>query len=168
MLCFRHRGWRKIEHRRTFTAAFRRRRKCVTTRRMDNLTRAQRSATMARVRSRDTKPELAVRGLVHSLGRRYRLYRTTLPGTPDLVFPRYRKAIFVHGCFWHGHDCEAGANRPKSNLAYWRAKLSRNRRRDATNRRALRKLGWKVLVVWECQLGNSERLRSRIERFLEV
>jgi len=81
---------------------------------MDNLTRAQRSATMARVRSRDTKPELAVRRLVHGMGYRYRLYRSNLPGKPDLTFPRRRKAIFVHGCFWHGHDCTAGTNRPRS------------------------------------------------------
>jgi DNA mismatch endonuclease (patch repair protein) len=136
--------------------------------RMDNLTRAQRSATMRRVRSRDTKPELVVRRLVHALGYRYRLYRSNLPGKPDLVFPRRNKAIFVHGCFWHGHDCGAGTNRPSSNLAYWRAKLLRNKRRDVNNRAALKILGWKVLVIWECQLGNLERLRSRIERFLET
>src|SRR6185437_1964919 len=141
---------------------------CATTRCMDNLTRAQRSAAMARVRSRDTKPELVVRRLVHALGYRYRLYRAGLPGKPDLVLPRQKKAIFVHGCFWHGHDCGAGTNRPRSNLAYWRTKLLKNRRRDATNCRALKRLGWRVLVLWECQLGNPERLRSRIERFLEV
>lgn len=135
---------------------------------MDNLTRAQRSATMAQIRSRDTKPELAVRRLVHSLGYRYRLYQTNLPGTPDLVLTRHRKAIFVHGCFWHGHRCEAGTNRPRSNLAYWQAKLLRNQRRDATNRKALKKLGWKVLVVWECQIENLGRLRSRVEHFVEV
>ena len=134
---------------------------------MDNLTRAQRSATMARIRSRDTKPELVVRRLVHALGYRYRLYPSTLPGKPDLVFPRHRKVICVHGCFWHGHDCSAGINRPRSNVAYWRLKLLKNRRRDTANRAALKRLGWRVLVLWECQLGNLDRLRSRIERFLE-
>ena len=135
---------------------------------MDNLTRAQRSATMARVRSRDTKPELAVRRLVHGMGYRYRLYRSNLPGKPDLTFPRRRKAIFVHGCFWHGHDCTAGTNRPRSKLLYWRPKLLRNRQRDRANLAALRRLGWKVFVIWECQLGNLERVRSRIERFLKA
>lgn len=135
---------------------------------MDNLTRAQRSAAMARVRSRDTTPELVVRQLVYALGYRYRLCRTSLPGKPDLVLQRRRKAIFVHGCFWHGHDCKAGTNRPTSNLEYWRPKLLRNQRRDAVNCSDLKKLGWKVLVVWECQLGNLGRLHSRIERFLEA
>jgi DNA mismatch endonuclease, patch repair protein len=134
---------------------------------MDNLTRAQRTATMARVRSRDTKPELVVRRLIHSLGYRYRLYRSNLPGRPDLVFPKQRKAIFVHGCFWHGHWCRAGKNRPRSNVSYWSPKLLRNQLRDVVNRKALQKLGWKVLVLWECQIGNSARLRSRIEKFLE-
>jgi DNA mismatch endonuclease (patch repair protein) len=134
---------------------------------MDNLTRAQRSAAMARVRSRDTKPELVVRRLIYSLGYRYRLYHSKLPGKPDLIFARQRKAIFVHGCFWHGHCCRAGKNRPRSNLSYWSAKLLRNQQRDVANRKALRKLGWKILVLWECQIGNSARLRSRIETFLE-
>jgi DNA mismatch endonuclease (patch repair protein) len=135
---------------------------------MDNLTRAQRSAAMARVRSRDTKPELAVRRLVHGMGYRYRLYLSNLPGKPDLTFPMKRKAIFVHGCFWHGHECTAGTNRPRSRLVYWRPKLSRNRQRDRANLAALRRLGWKVFVIWECQLGNLERVRSRIERFLKA
>lgn len=133
---------------------------------MDNLTRAQRTATMARVRSRDTKPELLVRCLIHALGYRYHLYRSDLPGKPDLVFSKQRKAIFVHGCFWHGHCCRAGENRPRSNVSYWSPKLLRNKQRDIANRKALRKLGWGVLVLWECQVGNSARLRSRIETFL--
>jgi DNA mismatch endonuclease, patch repair protein len=135
---------------------------------MDNLTRAQRSATMARVRSRNTKPEIAVRRLVHGLGYRFRLYRSDLPGKPDLVFATRRKVIFVHGCFWHGHDCRAGMNRPHSNQSYWRRKLSENQRRDSENRSALSKLRWKALVVWECQVGNTERLSSRIDRFLRM
>ena len=135
---------------------------------MDNLTRKERSATMARVRSRNTKPELTVRRLIRGLGYRYRLHQAGLPGKPDVVFSKARKAIFVHGCFWHGHSCPAGTNRPRSNLSYWRPKLSRNRQRDSANLSALRKLGWKTLVIWECQIGNSEGLRSRIGRFLEA
>jgi DNA mismatch endonuclease, patch repair protein len=123
---------------------------------------------MARVRSRDTKPELAVRQIVRGMGYRYRLYRSNVPGKPDLTFPLRRKAIFVHGCFWHGHHCSAGMNRPRSNLFYWGPKLLRNQQRDRSNSALLRRLGWKVLVIWECQLGNLKRVRSRIERFLEA
>lgn len=135
---------------------------------MDNLTRAQRSATMARIRSRDTAPEMAVRRIVRQLGYRFRSYRADLPGKPDLVFSRRRKAMFVHGCFWHGHSCRAGKNKPASNTAYWKAKLSKNMLRDRKNCAALKRLGWRVMVIWECQIGNSSRLRSRIERFLEA
>jgi DNA mismatch endonuclease (patch repair protein) len=129
---------------------------------------ATRSRMMSGIRGKDTKPELIIRKALHARGFRFRLHVKDLPGKPDLVLPKYGAVIFVHGCFWHGHGCDAGTNRPRSNLAYWRPKLLRNRRRDATNRRALKRLGWKVLVVWECQLGNLEQLRSRIERFLEA
>lgn len=123
---------------------------------------------MARVRSLNTGPELVVRRLVHGSGYRYRLYGSDLPGKPDLVFPGRKKAIFVHGCFWHGHSCRAGTNRPRTNRSYWRRKLERNRARDTAARSALRKIGWETMVIWECQLGTPERLRSRIERFLEA
>jgi len=132
---------------------------------MDNLTRAQRSETMRRVRGKDTGPELRVRRMVHGMGFRYRLHVKELPGSPDLLFPARAKVIFVHGCFWHGHDCRAGLNRPSSNRRYWTPKLERNRRRDRANRTRLRRLGWRVLVVWECQL-KSHTLRDRLASFL--
>jgi DNA mismatch endonuclease (patch repair protein) len=113
---------------------------------------------------------MIVRRLAHSLGYRYRLHARDLPGCPDLVFPSRRKAIFVHGCFWHRHHCAMGDRMPKSRVAFWRRKLEGNRARDALRRRALRRLGWTVLVVWECQLAPSRReaLRLRIVAFLDV
>ncbi|MBZ0258081.1 very short patch repair endonuclease [bacterium] len=133
---------------------------------MDNLTPTQRRKTMQRVRSKDTKPELTVRRLAHALGYRFRLHRADLPGKPDLVFPRLRKVIFVHGCFWHGHNCKRGRNRPRSNQDYWIAKLDRNKQRDQKHRRALKRLGWRVLVVWECQLNDYHTLQSKLIGFL--
>lgn len=133
---------------------------------MDTFSAEQRSAVMRRVRGRDTQPEMAVRRLVHGLGFRYRLHCRDLPGNPDLVFPALRKIIFVHGCFWHGHACRSGRNRPSSNTGYWLAKLDRNKERDRLNRRRLKRLGWDVLVIWECQLRRSDRIASRIAGFL--
>lgn len=124
-----------------------------------------RSAVMRSVRSEDTKPELLVRRLVHGMGFRFRLHRKDLPGSPDLVLPRLKKVIFVHGCFWHQHACPAAA-RPRSRRAYWNAKLDRNVARDRRNRRLLRRSGWRVLVVWECQTRNNERLARRLAGFL--
>jgi DNA mismatch endonuclease (patch repair protein) len=122
---------------------------------------------MARVKSQDTKPELAVRRLVHSLGYRYRLHRCDLPGNPDLVFPRRRAVIFVHGCFWHQHTCRAGRNTPKSRMEYWQPKLAGNSARDRRNRRKLKSAGWRVLTIWECQIRDTARLSRTIVRFLE-
>jgi len=132
---------------------------------MDNLSREERSALMGLVRSKDTKPEMKVRRLVHALGYRYRLHRADLPGKPDLVFPSKRKVIQVNGCFWHGHNCRFG-RMPKSNIPYWRDKIDANRKRDLKARRELRKLGWQCLVVWECSLRNESNLIRRIESFL--
>jgi DNA mismatch endonuclease (patch repair protein) len=132
---------------------------------MDTLTPAERSERMSRVRSKDTKPELRVRCLVHRMGFRYRLHARDLPGNPDLVFPSRGKIIFVHGCFWHRHGPCQNTRWPKSKLDFWRPKLEANQHRDEVNRRKLRKLGWQVLIVWECQL-NSERLAARICAFL--
>src|ERR1700689_5110648 len=103
-----------------------------------------RSATMRAVKSKDTKPELEVRSLIHHLGYRFRLHRRDLPGTPDLVFPGRRKVIFVHGCFWHGHDCPRGSRVPKANQNYWMRKVARNRERDLASQRALTASGWRV------------------------
>lgn len=126
-----------------------------------------RGELMARVRSTDTKPELAVRSLVHRMGYRFRLNRRDLPGTPDLTFPRLRIVIFVHGCFWHQHRCPRGARQPRSNTEYWFPKLQRNMERDRRSVRALRRVGWRVLVVWECQIRDSARLRERLIVFFE-
>lgn len=132
----------------------------------DNLTPEQRKRTMTRVHSTDTQPEMRVRRLVHRMGYRYRLHRKDLPGNPDLVFPKRRKIIFVHGCFWHGHDCKAGRKLPKANEAYWSAKLVRNKERDAANQALLHARGWDVLIVWECDLKRFDDLTAVIRRFL--
>lgn len=135
---------------------------------MDTLTKEQRSERMGRVRSKDTKPEMLVRRIIFGMGYRYRLHRRDLPGTPDLVFPSRGKVIFVHGCFWHRHGTCKYTRWPKSKLEFWKPKLEENHRRDKANRRALRRLGWRVLVVWECQLNNVERLTGRLREFLEA
>jgi DNA mismatch endonuclease (patch repair protein) len=123
---------------------------------MDKLTPKQRSATMSRVRSADTRPELAIRRVLHRLGFRFRLHVASLPGKPDIVFPTLRKVIFVDGCFWHGHGCRPGSTRPRSNETYWSAKLDRNIARDAANTRALLDSGWDVLRVWECSIPSGD------------
>jgi DNA mismatch endonuclease (patch repair protein) len=133
---------------------------------MDTLTKAERSERMARIRSKNTKPELRVRRLVHSLGYRFRLHRRDLPGSPDLVFPARRKVVFVHGCFWHGHDGCKVANRPKSRRSFWDAKFRRNRLHDARNRASLVKEGWAVFTVWECETREDVTLSRRLSRFL--
>ena len=127
----------------------------------------KRSATMRAVKSEDTAPEMMVRRYVHSLGYRFRLHRKDLPGKPDLIFPRLNSAIFVHGCFWHGHDCPRGARLPKENAEYWHRKIGRNAERDKKTLRLLRSLGWNVLVIWECELRKDEGTSERkIKRFL--
>lgn len=127
----------------------------------------KRSDVMRRVRSRDSKAELVVRRVIHGMGYRYRLHRKDLPGHPDLAFIAMRKAIFVHGCFWHGHTCRAGKNRPKSNTEYWQRKLERNMDRDVEDQSKLVEMGWRVLIVWECELRDKARLRKRVVDFLE-
>lgn len=133
---------------------------------VDTLSRAERSERMSRVRAKDTKPELKVRRLLHRLGYRFRLHRRELPGTPDLVFPGRRKAIFVHGCFWHRHEGCRLARLPKSREDFWLNKLEGNRLRDERDQAALRDLGWGVYVVWECQL-QSQDLTPALISFLE-
>ncbi|PQO26446.1 very short patch repair endonuclease [Blastopirellula marina] len=128
-----------------------------------------RSEIMRRVRSSDTQPERIVRSLAHRLGYRFRLGRRDLPGSPDLTFPGRRKVIFVHGCFWHQHRCAKGRRPlPKQNADYWRKKLSRNQQRDRQTLKSLRKLGWKTLIVWECETkrGNWPRLAQKLQKFL--
>ena len=135
---------------------------------MDNLSRAERSEIMARVRSTDTRPEILVRKLVYALGYRYRLHARELPGRPDIVFRKRAKVIFVHGCFWHRHAGCALARMPKSRLEFWQPKLEGNKKRDERNKRELQRMGWKVLTVWECQVNRPARLADRIRRFLDA
>jgi DNA mismatch endonuclease (patch repair protein) len=121
---------------------------------------------MGRVKGKNTKPEMKVRRLAHALGYRFRLHRKDLPGSPDLVFPGRGKVIFVHGCFWHGHDCARGSRQPRQNADYWRAKIARNVQRDARSAEALQDQGWSVLTLWECELKDAEALSDRLQRFL--
>lgn len=120
------------------------------------------------MRSKDTRPEMLVRRLAHRLGYRFRLHRRDLPGSPDLVFPARRAVIFVHGCFWHQHDCLRGARRPSSNAAYWHPKLARNVERDRDARQQLENKGWRVLVLWECEMRHADELPRRLTSFLEA
>ena len=123
---------------------------------------------MSRVRAKDTAPEMLVRRLVYSMGYRYRLHDRSLPGTPDLVFRKARKLVFVHGCFWHRHAGCALARWPKSRQKFWREKLEGNLARDRKNMGRLRRAGWGVMVVWECQLSKPARLEQRIKGFLDA
>jgi DNA mismatch endonuclease (patch repair protein) len=132
---------------------------------MDRVTTAQRSENMRRIKSKDSNPELFVRRLVHQLGYRYRLHDHVLPGRPDLVFGGRQKIIFVHGCFWHGHHPCKLAHTPASRQHYWAPKLLRNKTRDRAHLRDLKKLGWGVLVIWECEVA-SAGLPDRIRQFL--
>lgn len=132
----------------------------------DVFSQEKRSQIMAAVRSHDTKPERKVRSIVHRMGYRYRLHDTKLPGKPDIVLKRHRKVIFVHGCFWHQHPGCKYADRPTSNTSYWNQKLDRNVERDAANLRKLGELGWKVLVIWECETRNVEKLIGTLSDFL--
>ncbi len=136
----------------------------------DRLTSTQRSAYMSKIRSKGTRPEMVVRQLVHGMGYRYRLHVRKLPGCPDIVFPKSRTIILIQGCFWHQHSCNEGQRVPKSRLDYWIAKITGNVRRDRMNRRQLRRLGWRVLVIWECQTAprNEGQLVHRLKRFLQA
>jgi DNA mismatch endonuclease (patch repair protein) len=122
---------------------------------------------MRRVKGRDTTPERVVRKLIWGLGGRYRLHRADLPGKPDIVLAGRRLAVFVHGCFWHGHDCARGARVPKANRDYWLGKVGRNRARDANNAAALAGAGWRVETIWECELKDAEALRGRVAGWLK-
>jgi DNA mismatch endonuclease (patch repair protein) len=123
---------------------------------------------MRAVKSKDTTPEITVRKIIHGMGARFRLHRKDLPGSPDLVFPSRRLALFVHGCFWHGHNCPRGARSPKTNSEYWATKIDRNRKRDAKAIQALSELGWRSHVIWECELRDQERLKLSLAKLLEL
>lgn len=132
----------------------------------DRLSPEARSAAMRAVKGRDTKPEMLVRRMLHALGYRYRVQVRGLPGRPDLAFTRRRRAVFVHGCFWHGHDCPRGARAPKTNAEFWRAKIARNRERDAEVAAALTAIGWRRIVVWECGLRDRTATAGALRAFL--
>ena len=126
----------------------------------------KRSEIMSRIRGRDTTPELIVRRIAHGLGFRFRLHRKDLPGRPDIVFPRHQAVIVVHGCFWHRHPGCKRASSPKTRVRYWQNKFEDNVVRDRRNETALRDLGWKVMVIWECETRDHEAVAARIESFL--
>lgn len=132
----------------------------------DHIPREQRSWNMSRIRSRNTKPEMIVRSLVHRSGYRFRLHRKDLPGTPDIVLPRYRTVIFVHGCFWHRHTGCSRCSTPSTNQQYWLPKFQRNVAKDKVSQRQLRRMGWRVVVVWECEVKNIHKLRRKLEKAL--
>ena len=132
----------------------------------DVLPPEKRSAVMRRVKGKDTAPEMAVRKALTGLGARYRLHRKDLPGNPDIVLPGRRLALFVHGCFWHGHDCARGARVPKQNRDYWVGKVERNRNRDAANIEKLSALGWRVETIWACDLKDAAGLSDRLRALL--
>lgn len=135
----------------------------------DNLNRLSRSHAMRQVRSRDTTPEIAVRRLLRELGHGgYRVHRGELPGCPDIAWIGKRRALFVHGCFWHGHRCRRGRRMPATNQTYWSAKILRNRTRDALARAELRRSGWEVIVVWECELRQRSHLEARLRTLLDA
>jgi DNA mismatch endonuclease (patch repair protein) len=126
------------------------------------LTAAQRSYIMSRIRARDTGPEMRVRRALHCVGYRYRIHDKRFPGRPDIVFPRRKVAVFVHGCFWHGHGCALAGGTPKTNTAFWQQKIATNRERDKRKTRELEDLGFRVLVVWECETNEIEKLVDRL------
>ena len=132
---------------------------------MDTRTPEQRRRIMQSVKSENTGPELAVRRLLHGMGYRYRLHRRDLPGRPDIAFVSRRKAIFVHGCFWHGHGCSKG-RLPKSRLDYWQPKVDKNRERDRTKEEQLKSLGWSVMTIWQCETRDLEALAARLQDFV--
>jgi DNA mismatch endonuclease (patch repair protein) len=135
---------------------------------MDVFSREKRSQIMSRVSGKNTKPELIVRSLLHRMGYRFRLHRSDLPGKPDIVLPKYKKVIFVHGCFWHGHiDCQR-SKRPTTNKNFWHEKLDGNIARDKVTIRNIRELGWDALVVWSCEVKDMNQLGNIIIAFLET
>jgi DNA mismatch endonuclease (patch repair protein) len=133
----------------------------------DNHSPAQRRKNMQAVRTKNTAPEKLVRSLLHRLGYRFRLHRKDLAGTPDIVLPARRRLLFVHGCYWHGHNCPRG-RASATNVEFWRRKISGNKDRDACARQLLRKEGWKVMIVWQCETKNQARLKERLSRFMQI
>ncbi|MFH1288135.1 MAG: DNA mismatch endonuclease Vsr [bacterium] len=133
---------------------------------MDHLSKKKRSWNMSRIYSKNTLPEKKARSILHKMGYRFCLHKKSLPGKPDIVLPKYRTVIFVHGCFWHRHKGCRDTTTPKTNTAFWEAKFTYNMQRDLRHRRALKKLGWKTIIIWECELDKEEKLKNRIKRLL--
>jgi DNA mismatch endonuclease (patch repair protein) len=134
----------------------------------DSLTKSRRSWNMSRIKGKDTGPEKIVRSLLHRMGFRFSLHKSTLPGKPDLVMPKHQTVVFVHGCFWHRHKGCKGATMPKSRTEWWRVKLEGNAARDQRNQTELRRTGWRVLTVWECETANREKLSNRLEKLFSA
>jgi DNA mismatch endonuclease (patch repair protein) len=136
---------------------------------MDVFSQEKRSQVMSKIKDKDTKPEKIIRTMLHNMGYRFRLHRRDMPGNPDIVLPKYKKVIFVHGCFWHGHKGCARAKRPSSNENFWSEKLAKNMERDKKNQKELIKLGWNYLIIWQCQIKkvNSEKIAQRISMYLK-
>ncbi len=134
---------------------------------MDVFSREKRSQIMSRVSGKNSKPEIAVRSLLHHLGFRFRIHRKDLPGTPDITLPKYKKVIFVHGCFWHGHKDCSRSKRPSTNEKFWREKLDKNIARDKATVKALKELGWDELTVWTCEVNDVNKLNTKLLSFLE-
>jgi DNA mismatch endonuclease (patch repair protein) len=133
---------------------------------LDRISKDVRSNLMRAVRTKNTSPEVKVRSVLHRLGYRFRLHRRDLPGSPDIVLPRRRVVVFVHGCFWHSHSCKHGSP-PASNIAFWKSKMRQNKERDRRNKRKLQELGWHVITIWECEIKNHELLRVKLAEQLE-
>jgi len=133
---------------------------------MDVFPKEKRSQIMASIRGKNTKPEIIVRSLLHQIGYRFRLHRRDLPGCPDIVLPKYKKVIFVHGCFWHGHKNCQRSKRPTSNKIFWDEKLSKNIERDKKNQENIRNIGWNFLVLWQCEIKDKDSLLNKLRKFL--
>jgi len=132
----------------------------------DVFTKEKRSEIMSRIKGGNTKPELIVRSLLHRLGYRFRLHKKDLPGKPDIVLPRHKKVIFVHGCFWHGHKGCKRSSIPSSNTEFWATKIKKNIKRDKVKARALRRQGWKVLILWQCRIKDTDKVVDKIQKFM--
>ena len=135
---------------------------------VDRLSKEKRSWNMSRIRGRNTKPELTVRSMLHRMGYRFRLHRKDLPGKPDIVLPKYRTVVFVHGCFWHRHKRCRYAYNPKSRVEFWQKKFNDTVERDRRNRKELKKLGWQVVVIWECQIKKIKTLQNKFQNKLQA
>ncbi len=133
---------------------------------MDTLSLKQRSYCMSHNKGKNTNPEICVRGLVHSLGYRYRLHRRDLPGCPDMVLPGKKKVIFINGCYWHRHNCKKGRSMPATRKQFWQTKFKKTVARDRKNIKTLKSLGWKILIIWECQIKNIQPLIRKLRQFL--